>query len=139
MSDIIASVGSQLSQQQQVPVNNGQQVAQAVNQTVAGQQTANPVPQATAAAGAENAPDRETMEQFARSMNESQQIRQRGLRFQVDDEVGMTIINVVDRTSDEVVRQIPAEEVVKVARFLREQLDSDPQKALESIGLSAYA
>ncbi len=137
MSDIIASVGSQLSNQQQAPVNSGQPVSEALSSRVPGQQTANPVPPAAETTAA--LPDRSTMEQFAQQLNQSEQIRQRGLRFQVDHDMGMTIINVVDRQSEEVVRQIPAEEVVKLARFLREQLDSDPEKALESIGLSAYA
>ncbi len=139
MSDIIASVGSQLSQQQQAPVASGQQVAETLGNTVSGQQSANPVQAATPSAEAQNTPDQGTMEQFARNLNQNEQIRRRGLRFQVDREVGKTIINVVDRNSDEVVRQIPAKEVLQVARFLKEQLDTDPQKALSSIGLSAYA
>ncbi len=139
MSDIIASVGSQLSNQQQAPVSAGQQVAETLGERIPGQQTANPVRATPEAAQPQDAPDESAMQQFARSLNENEQIRQRGLRFQVDREVGKTIINVVDRNSDEVVRQIPAEEVVHVARFLKEQLDTDPGKALSSIGLSAYA
>ncbi len=47
------------------------------------------------------------------------QDNQRGLRFQVDQDSGLTIITVVDSVSGEVVRQIPEQEMLKVARQLK--------------------
>jgi flagellar protein FlaG len=41
---------------------------------------------------------------------------QRDLQFQVDDTTGITVITVRDATTKEVVRQIPAEEVLAVSR-----------------------
>lgn len=40
----------------------------------------------------------------------------RDLNFEVDRESGYTVIKVIDRATEEVVRQIPAEEVVERAR-----------------------
>jgi len=44
----------------------------------------------------------------------------RELQFSVDDKSGETIIKVVDRETDEVVRQIPSEEVVRLRQRLQE-------------------
>jgi len=40
------------------------------------------------------------------------------LRFSVDKTTGKTIVSVVDAQTQEVVRQIPAEEIMKMARTL---------------------
>ena len=44
----------------------------------------------------------------------------RELQFSVDDKSGDTIVKVVDRETDEVVRQIPSEEVVRLRQRLQE-------------------
>jgi len=44
----------------------------------------------------------------------------RELQFSVDDESGETVIKVVDRETDEVVRQIPSEDVVRLRQRLQE-------------------
>jgi flagellar protein FlaG len=44
---------------------------------------------------------------------------QRSLRFQVDELSGRTVITVLDETTKEIVRQIPAPEVLAVAEQLR--------------------
>ena len=42
------------------------------------------------------------------------------LSISVDDQSGSTIIKVTDAETDEVIRQIPPEQIVNLARFLRE-------------------
>ena len=42
-------------------------------------------------------------------------------RFSVDHDTGMTIVTIVNRASGELVRQIPTEEVVRIAQFLNAQ------------------
>lgn len=42
-------------------------------------------------------------------------------RFSVDKGTGMTIVQIYNRTSGEMVRQIPTEEVVRIAQFLDAQ------------------
>ncbi len=52
---------------------------------------------------------------------------QRGLRFQVDDITGDTVISVIDRQTDETIRQIPPEELLNLSKRLKEvseELDS---------------
>jgi flagellar protein FlaG len=44
---------------------------------------------------------------------------QRALQFSVDEESGATIVKVVDTQTKEVIRQIPAEEVLSIASRLR--------------------
>jgi flagellar protein FlaG len=45
---------------------------------------------------------------------------QRGLRFSMDDVSGRTIVRVVDTETDEVIRQIPSEEMLTVIRNISE-------------------
>ena len=42
------------------------------------------------------------------------------LSISVDETLGSTIIQVTDRDTEEVIRQIPPEQIVNLARFLRE-------------------
>jgi len=58
----------------------------------------------------------------ARINNYVQQI-QRDLQFSVDDESGKTVIKVIDSESKEVIRQIPEEVLLKVARSIEESLE----------------
>ena len=53
----------------------------------------------------------------------------RELQFKVDDELGRTIITVIDKETDEVVRQIPSEEIVAMARSIAENAP-DPVRGL---------
>lgn len=47
-------------------------------------------------------------------------MRPRGLEFELSDETSRVITRVIDRESGEVIRQIPAEEVLKIAERLEE-------------------
>lgn len=53
-------------------------------------------------------------------LNEMMTRTQRSLRFQVDEGSGRTIITVINANTKEIVRQIPAEEVLAVSRTLEE-------------------
>jgi flagellar protein FlaG len=44
----------------------------------------------------------------------------RGLRFSIDDNSGRTVVRVVDTETDEVIRQIPTEEMLTVIRNISE-------------------
>ncbi len=57
------------------------------------------------------------------SLNSSIQSIQRNLEFSVDKELGRVIINVKDKETDEVVRQIPSEEALNLARNLQSIVD----------------
>ena len=60
-------------------------------------------------------------DEAVRHLDDYVQNHERDLRFNVDDATGRTIIKVIDPETDEVIRQIPQEEVMELARFLKEQ------------------
>ncbi len=51
-------------------------------------------------------------------LNEIMSSKQRSLRFQVDQGSGRTIIVVIDKATEEVIRQIPSEELLAIAQQL---------------------
>ena len=56
--------------------------------------------------------------QAVKEVNASLQSRSVGLRFEMDEDTDKLIVKVVDRQSGEVIRQIPSEEVVRIAKVL---------------------
>jgi len=54
------------------------------------------------------------------AINSAFQNVQRDLLFSVDDGSGKSIIRVIDQETNEVIRQIPADELLKIARRLEE-------------------
>ncbi len=59
------------------------------------------------------------LEQALQDLSGYVQNVQRNLQFDVDDASGHTVIRVVDSETDEVIRQIPSEEVLALARHLK--------------------
>ncbi len=62
----------------------------------------------------------ESVEQAVASLNEYAQSVERDLKFQLDDQSGKTIITVYDGSTEEVVRQIPDDVVLRLARDLQQ-------------------
>ncbi len=60
------------------------------------------------------------IEHAVREANASLQSRSVGLQFELDRDADKVIVKVVDRASGEVIRQIPTEEVVRIAKALGE-------------------
>ena len=73
---------------------------------------------AEAAADAVEAATPTQVEQAVHEVNASLQNRSIGLRFEVDEDTDKVIVKVVERESGEVIRQIPSEEVVRIAKVL---------------------
>lgn len=63
----------------------------------------------------------EELELAVAKLNDYVQHTERKLNFQVDEESGLTIIRVFDKQSDELIRQIPSEEVVSLAQKLNQE------------------
>jgi flagellar protein FlaG len=61
------------------------------------------------------------------------QIERHSLSFEVNDDAGLTIVSVVDRETREIIRQIPSEELVRLAEFFA-QLEQ--QRNAEAGGLT---
>ena len=64
-------------------------------------------------------------------LNDYIQDQQRNLRFSVDDESGETVVTVMDSNSESVIRQIPDETVLRLAR----KLDQDEPLQLFSLSI----
>jgi len=65
--------------------------------------------------------DAQAVENAVSKLNEYVQSTARTLNFQVDDDSGKTVIKVYDRESDKLIRQIPNELVLELARKLNEE------------------
>lgn len=63
---------------------------------------------------------REEVEAAVKRLNEYVQSIQRGLKFDFDESAAQTVITVVDRSTNEVIRQIPDEVALELARSLGE-------------------
>jgi|GEM_PF-593761 len=55
----------------------------------------------------------EQLQQFNQSID-------RTIQFQIDDELGVTVVRVVDVETDELIRQFPPEELLNLSRRLKE-------------------
>ena len=55
----------------------------------------------------------EEIQQFNQSID-------RSLQFKVDEELGVTIVRVIDKETDELIRQFPPEELINLSRRLKE-------------------
>ncbi len=55
------------------------------------------------------------------NLNDYAQNLKRQLHFSVDEDSGRTVIKVTDPETDEMIRQIPPEEVLRIAESLEEQ------------------
>lgn len=65
-------------------------------------------------------PEKQDLEQSVKDLNHLVQELQRELNFSVDEASGEMVVKVVDRKTDEVVRQIPAEDVLKLRQRLEQ-------------------
>jgi len=72
------------------------------------------------------------IEQATRDISSYIQTVNRSLQISVEQDSGTTVITVIDKATSEVVRQIPSEEVLSLARFLSQQ-----QEELGGTGLPA--
>ncbi len=89
---------------------------------------------ATDSSSAEALP-KEELDETIRQLNDSLQNVQRNLEFSVDKDAGRIVINVKDKETDEVLRQIPSEEVLELARNLHHasmQLNQDISERSDS-------
>lgn len=73
----------------------------------------------------------EPVNQAVEVLNEYVQSVNRDLQFSVDEASGRTVIKVLDAETQEVVRQIPSEEILALARHLREAMETAKGLILE--------
>lgn len=95
----------------------------------------------TVAASGNTAPPAAAQQQSARDLAQATrdisdyiQTVSRSLSISVDPDLGSTVIKVMDADTEEIVRQIPAEEILQIARFLADQQASaDSAGALKGL------
>lgn len=92
--------------------NGGATTLPAVAKTAAPVQTAAAVPQAGAI------PDMTQVAQAVKNMNKTMENLSPNLEFSVDSDIHRTIVKVVDQQTKEVIRQIPSEEIIELAKAM---------------------
>lgn len=90
--------------------------------------------QKTSTASPEQAVEKESESKAAENLqgavsqiNDYVQTLQRNLQFTVDEATGKDVVTIVDRVSEEVIRQIPSEEALELARRLAENKETGVQ------------
>lgn len=76
-----------------------------------------------------NEVSREELVEAVSNISDFVQNVSRNLQFQVDDVTGGTVVTVTDRETEQVIRQIPSEEVVAISHYIAEN-QPDPVKGL---------
>ncbi|QSX28959.1 flagellar protein FlaG [Shewanella cyperi] len=74
----------------------------------------------TQATGKEGEQSPEQLEQVAAEMTDMMSLMRKGLAFKVDDKLGMPVVSVMDIDSGDLIRQIPSEEALELARKMSE-------------------
>lgn len=77
----------------------------------------------TPTAASQQATGEEQLEQAVSRINDYVQNQQRTLQFSVDEDSGRNVVKVLDKETDEVIRQIPQEEVLVIARRIEELVE----------------
>lgn len=70
----------------------------------------------------------EALEKVVSQLNAYIQNTQRDVDFSVDDSTGRVVVRVIDSESEEVIRQIPSEEMLAISRHLVESLETEQPK-----------
>lgn len=89
-----------------------------VKRSIAAKRQVEPQPGKETSPRAGAAPDRQQISTAVSALKDYVQNISRDLEFTVDEEINQVIIRVYDAETQEVIRQIPAEEVLDLARQL---------------------
>jgi flagellar protein FlaG len=98
------------------PPSGNDKIAQAAAPSAA--TAAAPTQTAAALQQAEPAPTAEQLTDALKSINNALQVRSQDLEFSVDIESARTIVTVTDKTTHEVIRQMPTKEAMEIAKAL---------------------
>ena len=63
----------------------------------------------------------EELQNVVKRLNENVQMVNRDLQFSVDEQSGRSVIRVVNAETQELVRQIPSEEILRISQYIKEQ------------------
>lgn len=65
-------------------------------------------------------PTEEEVRKKTEMINEAVSRLNRGIRFEIDDSTHIIITKLIDKSTNEVIRQIPSQEVLEIAQRLRQ-------------------
>ena len=68
------------------------------------------------------------LEKVVSQLNDYVQNTQRDVDFSVDDSTGRVVVRVIDAESEQVIRQIPSDEMLAISRHLLESLETEQPK-----------
>ena len=71
---------------------------------------------------------RDELENVVSQLQDYVQSVQRDMQFHIDDATGRVIVQVIDSNSQEVVRQIPSEEMLAIARHLADAIENNNEQ-----------
>lgn len=113
----IRSVGSTPAQQ------TGQRISETGNfnidmPSVAAREGATQVQTVNAVQQAAKAPSMEQVNEAVKQLNNAMKVMSQGLEFSVDHDVNKVVVKVVDQQTQEVLRQMPSEEALEIAKAL---------------------
>jgi len=63
-------------------------------------------------------PSRQQVEEAAKTVNEFLKPINNSINFSLDEDTGITVVKVIDVTTKEVIRQIPSEEMLVIAKAI---------------------
>jgi len=100
---------------------DGTNLSQRHSEPLAQSQAVPVIPQVkaeTAEAVQRAAPTHEQMKAAVAQLNRMLKSTQNNLQFELDQDTGKTVVRIVDAETNEIIRQFPSEEVLKLARLL---------------------
>lgn len=89
-----------------------------VTRNITPAQSANPVNTTGKSASASDAFTRDQVANAVDKINQVVQLASQGVEFSLNNDFNKLIVKVVDQQTNEVIRQIPSEEVLEIARSL---------------------
>lgn len=64
------------------------------------------------------APSRQDIEQATEQVKKFISPTNSDIRFSIDEDTGITVVKVMDKTTNEIIRQIPGDEILQIAKAL---------------------
>ena len=116
-TDISQSVGGAVSPQ---PNRGAGSVRQVQGKSSVAPIGSTQAPESGRAEGSSAAMDAQNLQGMVEDLNEMAQTVQRQLSFSVDEDSGKTVIKVIDTETEEVIRQIPPEDIMEMQKHLGE-------------------
>lgn len=68
-------------------------------------------------------PSKEELEKAVKNVNHFADALSKNLRFSLDDKTGSVVVKIVDSSTEQVVRQIPSEEMLRISEAVSSMID----------------